>query len=215
MSVACSSLTGSWAIAASTRDFLAVGHLDLVLERRVGRVVDAAVDVGIAAQDVGLFDDDHALRAVLQRGDRRGQTRAAAADHDHVGLDLIGLAGHFLGRRLEGLHVDARLGQRVLHGLLDAVGGEGCAGQAVHRDELGFDDPPGHLRHGDRSDVVGLRVAGDGHVGDFAILNGDIHVDIAVAPEGRAVVDIALSEGSRDQQHCEQYRNQCNVRRKD
>ena len=165
---------------------LAVGHLHSILHLRIGRIVDAAVDVGVAAQDVCLFHHDNALRTILQGRNRSCKARAATANDNDIRFNLVRLAGDPLRLSVEAFNTS--LGQGTLHGALDAIGGESRARQTVHRSRLRLYDALGHLLDSHGADVVGLCVAHHSDVGNRAALNGDIHIDVAVASERRAMI---------------------------
>ena len=63
---------------------LVAGNFGIVLQLGIGRIVDAAGNDGVAAQEPGLFNHDDG-RAFVRCADSRGQSRAAAANDDDVG----------------------------------------------------------------------------------------------------------------------------------
>lgn len=95
----------------------AVGHRRLGLHLLIRRVINAAIDVRIAAENIRLLHDDHTLGAALQRRNRRRKARSAAADNHNGGFvgNLLILRLFRRGRQRADVHT--RFGERVLHGV--------------------------------------------------------------------------------------------------
>ena len=141
-------------------------HLGVGLTLRIAGVEALARNQRVAAEGTGLLHEDD-LRAVLGRGDERGQTRAAAAEHDDVIRRFHIFNGRLLHRDgLERFHVAARLRHAVRNGGQDGVGGVGRAGHSIHREGLVFHDGGRDLRDRTIGQAGGLAVLNDGHVGD-------------------------------------------------
>ena len=176
-------------------------RLDGGLIRQRAEHLRAAGEHGLAAPAERLFDVDD-VQASLLRGQGGDGARSARAHDDHVagqrlllllrrGRSLDKRRGHGIGciaLAQSGGHV--RLRERVAHGVLDARGGAGRAGHAVHADGLRCEDRrlklrKRALRHigvfvGVSVHLEGVRKL-DGH--DARLIDRHLHGDLVDAAE--------------------------------
>ena len=128
------------------------------LQLRIGRVVDAAGNDGVAAEEAGLFDQDHG-RAFVAGGNRRSKARAAAAHDNHVGGHFFILHGSFFGSDHERVAAAACLLDAIAHGGDDGAAGHGHAGHGVDGERLRVEDAAGDGFNGDVAHAGGFDVA--------------------------------------------------------
>ena len=186
-------------------------HLGVGLTLGVASVEALARNQRVAAEGTGLLHEDD-LRAVLGRGDGRGQTRAAAAEHDDVIRRFHIFNGRLLHRDgLERFHVAARLRHAVRNGGQDGVGGVGRAGHSIHREGLVFHDGGRDLRDRTIGQAGGLAVLNDGHVGDR--VRAERHRDghrAVVALRSSGVSALGVSQRHRaGHHHHEEHQKGC------
>ena len=167
------------------------GVLDALLLLIVGLGgVHAAGGLGGVAAGIGhLFQNDDLL-ARLSGVDGGGHARAAGADDDDVGLQLlIGLlAAAGLADLGESGQIRAGQHQGVVQGAEHRVAGDGSAGESVHIGALGRQDAVVEHVHGEGADVLGLVAAVDLNVVDGLLGHGDGDVHVAAEALGAAGV---------------------------
>ena len=192
---------------------LRVGHRLNGLQGLVGGVVDSAADQRIAADSAALFDQDDGFRAVLQGGDRSGQTGTAGTDDDYISGQLFGFGSSLFRGSLPLVGVRAGSLQGVLDGVLDRIAGNGRAGDGVHIVGLGIHDA---LRqHGDRrvafeaffsqgsADTGRFLMSGD--LNFFNLVRADSHSydNLVVLTQGRSFIRAGIHGGLRGLSHAD------------
>ena len=158
----------------------------------IDSVQSALGHVGGAAQDVQLLQHDH-IRAVLVRGDRGSQARAAAA-HDHHVAGVLGVLGRgLLGLGLERLQIQPGIGQGGFRAAQDCARGDGRAGDDVHSQALLVHDALGHAVDGDLAHADGLVLVGHLNLRDLVAVHGDGHGDRSVMAGSGGFVNLLFS----------------------
>ena len=167
------------------------GVLDALLLLIVGLGgVHAAGGLGGVAAGIGHFLQDDDALASLGGVDGGGHARAAGADDDDIGFQLlIGLlAAHGLADLGEFAQIRAGQHQGVVQGAEDRVAGDGGAGEGVHIGGLGLQDAVVQHIHGEGADVLGLVAAVNLDGVDGLLRDGDGHVHVAAEALGGAGV---------------------------
>ena len=166
-----------------------------------------------AAEARQLFDHHHVLRAIVHCGHGSRQTRAAAADDQHLDVRraIADIRSVLFDRRAQGIRVSARLLHAVLDRRQNRLAGDGRARYRVHRQRL--------MRHDVRRNLLQRAGRNRGrfgllrhlHIGDGAVREGHFNRHRAVHAVGGGGVRSRV-EGRREcrrnqaQQHRQRHK---------
>ena len=177
-------------------DALAGGGVLAVFKSALGLGIGLSVGLSLVVSDLlSILGDFLAHGLVLLLG-LLGLSLGLIA-----GLEaLVGLLDLLVGRSVGGGVARGGLGQALVHGREDGLGGDGGAGHGVHAlGAAGGHDGLGELLDGLGADALGLGVVAHGHVGDLAVLDG--HLDGHVAADtlaGSAIGAVGISSRGLD-----------------
>ena len=156
-----------------------LAELVFVLIHGLAGVHAAGSAHGVAAHHGLALQDDNAL-ALAGSGDGSSHTCAACANDDDIGVDggILSLGVLSLDCSLVVVGVQACCHQSGSCSLLDGVGGDGSARDAIHSDAAGLSDLAGQLLQSQGTNALGLVGTLSGAAGNLAVGQGqgDGHV---------------------------------------
>ena len=156
-----------------------LAELVLVLVHGLAGVHAAGSAHGVAAHHGLALQDDNAL-ALGSSGDGSSHACAACAHNGNICVNggVLSLGVLSLDCSLVVIGVQAGSGQSGSCSLLDGVGGDGSARDAIHSDAAGLSDLAGQLLQSQGTNALGLVGALSGTAGDLAVGQGqgDGHV---------------------------------------
>ena len=168
-------------------DTCGLAELVLILIDRLAGVHAAGSADRVAAHHGLALQNDNAL-ALVGSGNGGSHAGTARAHDDHIGVHrgvLSGLGG-VVHSGLVVVGVQASRGQGGSGSLLDGVGGDGCACNAVHRNAATLGDGAGQLVDGRGAHALGLVLALGGAADDLAVGKGQGNGHIAAKAFGSA-----------------------------
>ena len=168
-------------------DTCGLAELVLILIHGLAGVHAAGSADRVAAHHGLALQNDNAL-ALVGSGNGGSHAGTARAHDDHIGVHrgvLSGLGG-VVHSGLVVVGVQAGRGQGGSGSLLDGVGGDGCACNAVHRNAAALGDGAGQLVDGRGAHALGLVLALGGAADDLAVGKGQGNGHIAAKAFGSA-----------------------------